>query len=269
MDLCIIIIILLILHFVLNSMCNTKDNLKYYVYKSKLKGPTILMVGGTHGNEPAGHHSLNILKHNLDQNIIKIKKGKLILVPSVNECGLKVGLRMIPFVWDLNRKYPTESNYDKTDYNKSCPINAKVAELAEQSDFILDFHEGWGFHRENKKSMGSSISPTDTKTAYDIAHILYDKLNETIKENYRKFTILSSKEIKDMVNQGILENTNQHAEYSKKENIMGSLSNYANVIKKSHILIETSGQKNIQSIQERIRQNAIIIYNVLKYYHML
>ncbi len=257
MEIFIILFIILILHYVLNALCNTSNNLKYFVYDSKQKGPTILMVGGTHGNEPAGSYSLNILKKKLDKNIIKIKRGKLILIPSVNECGLKLNLRMIPFVWDLNRKYPENKIYDKEYLKQYCPINAKIVELTEQADFILDFHEGWGFHRENKKSIGSTISPTETNTAYDIAHILFYQLNKTIKDNNKKFTILTTKKYSG------------NAEYSDKENIIGSLSYFANSLNKSHILIETTGKDDIQPLKVRLQQNDIIINNILTYFNII
>jgi hypothetical protein len=257
MDIFLLIIIILILNYVLNETCNTSDKLEYFVYDSNKNGPTILMIAGTHGNEPAGSYSLENLKKKLDDKKIGIKKGKLIIISSVNKCGLKLNLRMIPFVWDLNRKYPTDKFYDKEYLKNYAPINAKIVELTEQADFILDFHEGWGFHRQNKNSIGSTISPSDTDIAHNIARILFDELNKTIKDDYKKFMILTTKKYLG------------HSGYSKKPDIVGSLSYFANSLKKNYILIETTGSNNIQPLKTRLEQNDIIINNILSYFSMV
>lgn len=46
-----LIIIILYITFFTKYICN---NLDYYIYDSQKPGPTIMILGGTHGNEPAG-----------------------------------------------------------------------------------------------------------------------------------------------------------------------------------------------------------------------
>ena len=150
------------------------------------------MLGGTHGNEPAGYHSLNKLKNELDNKIIKLKRGKIIIIPAVNYYALKLGIRYLPIFGDLNRKYPSSLNINKK--SDSNIIN-QIIELSHQSNFILDFHEGWGYNRLNKKSMGSTITPTNTDKSHELAKIMLDNVNKIIESPEKKFIILADPEI--------------------------------------------------------------------------
>ena len=48
-----------------------------------------------------------------------------------------------------------------------------LIELANSSDFILDFHEGWGWHNKTSDSMGSSITASTTDKSKELAEILF------------------------------------------------------------------------------------------------
>jgi hypothetical protein len=254
------IIGLLITFYLIHKICNSEESLDYFIYDTKIEGPTIMIIGGTHGNEPSGHYSIKKLIKQLNDKTIQIKKGKLILVPSVNYCALQVGIRMIPLIGDLNRKYPTEIDYNKKKLNNNCPIISQIVDLTNKSDFILDFHEGWGFNRIDKNSMGSSISPSLTDKSHEIAKLFLDNINNTIDDNNKKFIILTQNYKKI--------NTNDY-DYSESIDIEGSLRYYLNLINKNYILIETTGQNNIQPLETRINQCDIFIKILLKEYKLL
>ena len=260
-----IIIGILIIIFIynINYLCDSVKLLNTRIYDTKQIGPTILILGGTHGNEPAGYYAINNLIKDLDNNKIILKKGKLILIPSVNYCALKLGIRFIPIIGDLNRKYPIVPNYNKSD----CVITQQIINYSNESDFILDLHEGWGFNRTNKKSMGSTISPTNTKISFDIAKILLNNINLTINDNNKKFVVLADKKILSD-NQNNIKDSNNF-DYSENINIKGSLRYYQQLLNKDYILIETTGQHNIQHLDVRINQNNIFIKNILEYYKMI
>jgi hypothetical protein len=250
----IVLVILLILSYILiNKICNNSDSVDYYIYNSGNPGPTIAIIGGTHGNEPIGSIIIRELITKLNNKELILKTGKLILIPDVNYCALRVGIRLIPLIGDLNRKYPKRL-YE----NAACPINNKIINLLKDTDFILDFHEGWGFHRLNKDSMGSSITPVDTPLSDNIAHIIYNNINNTITDNHKKFIIFVNDD---------RQNTNSNM-YSKLNDIKGSLRYYANINKKNYILIEITGQNNIQTLEIRRTQGNIIINTVLKYFEL-
>jgi hypothetical protein len=250
----ILVVLLIISYIIINKICNNHDSLDYFIYNSGNPGPTIAIVGGTHGNEPIGSIVIRELIRKLNNKKIMLKSGKLILIPDVNYCALKVGIRLIPLIGDLNRKYPKNLHE-----NSSCPINNKIINLLKDTDFILDFHEGWGFHRLNKDSMGSSITPSETELSNNIAHIIYDNINKTISDKDKKFIIF--------VNDNRY-NTNPDI-YSKLNDIKGSLRYYANINKKNYILIEITGQNNIQTLDIRQNQGNIIINNVLTYFKLI
>jgi len=147
---CISLIIILLIQKINKTICDTPPEI--FTYDSKTNGPTILIVGTTHGNEPAGYHTIKSLMDKLNSKDIILLNGKLILVPVVNYCGFKLNRRNRLGYNDINRLY-----HDNT----TSIINKTIIKEVKKSDFILDFHEGWGFHKLNNDSIGSTITPSD------------------------------------------------------------------------------------------------------------
>ena len=132
----------------INQICN---NLEHYNYGSKTDtNKTILILGGTHGNELAGSKAILSLMEDINTNKITIKH-KLILVPYVNYCASQMNMRLIPHTGDINRQYPTNINYKECGLN---PIIKKILGFIKEADFIIDFHEGWGYYKQNNGSIG-------------------------------------------------------------------------------------------------------------------
>ena len=269
-----IFIFLIILFFyiiIVNKICNSKESLQIYEYDTKIKGPKIVIIGGTHGNEPSGAVTIKDMIKNINNKNINLKKGKLILIPEVNYCGLRVGIRFIPLIGDLNRKYPhkinnsrlnnsklNNSRLNNSKLNNICPITKQIINSIDDADFVLDFHEGWGFHRVTKESMGSTISPTNTDESYIIAEKMLKKVNEQINNDDKKFNIFTD-------NKNFLSNEY----YSQGDEIKGSLRYYQNLNKKNYILIETTGQNDIQPLHIRKNQCDIFINELLTHYDMI
>lgn len=217
-------------YFYAQSTCNSKNLPNVFEYASNMPGNTVLFVAGTHGNEPAGTVALYELKKKLDNKELVIKQGKLILVPEVNTCGLLWGIRSIPFVGDINRQYSDETTSN---------INVNIANIAKTSNFVADFHEGWGYHGQNSQSVGSTISYANTLLSKQIAMQAVNNINNTIQEPTKKFILLGS----------------------DREQINGTLSMFLK--NKNYILIETTGQHNVQPLSVRVDQNNIVIKTVL------
>lgn len=247
-------ITILCMMYMIYKICDSDESLNYYIYDSKNPGQTVVIIGGTHGNEPIGSIAIHSLIEKLNNNSNKLKTGKLILIPDVNYCGLKLGIRFIPGIGDLNRKYPILNN----DYT-GCPITDKIINLIKDADFILDFHEGWGFHRIDNSSMGSTITPTETNNSNRIADILYDNINKIINIDYKKFKIFVNDD----------RYISNPEKYSKINDINGSLRYFANIKKKDYVLIEITGQNNIQTIEVRKLQADLIIENIMKIYKLI
>ena len=253
----IIIITIIIVYSIFYLIFNEKYNNicmgepEVYIYDSMIKGPNIMIIGATHGNEPSGYVAIKNLMDLLNNKTIKLKIGKLYLIPVVNYCGLKLNTRngsSINIMNDINRNYFEDTKY---------PINKTVLEFATKSDFILDFHEGWGYHT-NSNSIGSTITPYNN--SMKIAQSMMNNINNDITDPIKKFAIRTN-DIELLKDNNYIINTE----------IKGTLSNYITNINKNninYILIEITGQSNDISINLRLAQAMIFIDTLLDNYIM-
>jgi len=102
--------------------------------------------------------------------------------------------------------------------------------------------------------MGSTITPSNTQVSLKMAQKVLKELNKNIEEKQKKFVILTN---------NIPPNKEEY-DYNKSIDIKGSLRYFMNINKKNYLLVETSGQDNIQPLHVRIEQNKIIIDTILK-----
>lgn len=159
-----------------------------YIRDSGKPGPCILIVGGMHGNEPAGAMAASQIRH------WPITKGRIIVVPFANTPGLKKNKRFVPGatkeLQDLNRNFP------KTAEPQGASPRGKMATVLwslirrEKVNWLFDLHEGFDFHKKNNKSVGSSIIYYPTDEAKAIAEALLDVINRSIKNKDRHFDLL-------------------------------------------------------------------------------
>jgi predicted deacylase len=131
----------------------------YYVNDSGKAGPTVLVVGGVHGNEPAGTRAAEQIRH------WPIVRGKLIVVPAANRPGLAAGTRFLPGVKsphrDLNRNFPGE--------NAEGELADALLKLVNDTkpSWVLDLHEGYEFNISHQPTGGKfSVGPF-TITRFD------------------------------------------------------------------------------------------------------
>ncbi len=114
-------------------------NLNFTLFKKEgeVKGNTLLVIGGIHGNEPGGYFGAAFLEKYYD-----IKSGSLWLTPNLNFDSIITNKRGI--YGDMNRKFSEIKKSDK-DYE----IVTKVKEyiLNEKVDLVLNLHDGFGFYR--------------------------------------------------------------------------------------------------------------------------
>lgn len=205
-------------------------------FDSGKPGKHVLLIGGTHGDEPAGSYALLVLQNLIKKGILKLKKGKITIIHNVNPCGLYFDNRYYSVIGkkiDLNRMY-----------GKGFAINRKIEEIIPKSDLIIDFHEGWGYMIRKEGSIGSSIT----------------YLNIPFKEKYKIINKLNSK-VTDPTKKWIVNDIKLEVPHSLRELAM--------VNKKSYMLVETTGQKNVQPMHIRIRQSNTIITHFLKLYGIL
>lgn len=100
-------------------------------------GKTVLIIGGIHGNEPGGYLAA-------DKYVdLTLRKGNLIIVPRANLKAILARNRGIS--GDYNRKFNTELDDNDSDDQ----VVKVLKQLIEESDVLLNLHDGTGFFRES------------------------------------------------------------------------------------------------------------------------
>ena len=164
-----------------------------YTITGAQPGPTVLIVGGVHGNEPAGHHAANQIRH------WPIIRGKLVVIPRLNVPAIKKHNRFLPNVpaeeRDLNRNFPR----DELPHRTSGQVANAMWQFAQalKPDWVIDLHEGYEFHKSHnppagkKKSVGSSIIYFQDAGIDVLVERMLRTVNATVSEEDRKLVRIS------------------------------------------------------------------------------
>lgn len=114
----------------------TLIDLPIYVFRSKKKGPTVLLSGGLHGDEING---IEIIRRMLDESKFDfLERGSVIAIPVMNIYGFLNFSREVPDGKDINRSFPGHPGGS---------LAARVAHflnvnILSQIDYGIDFHTG-------------------------------------------------------------------------------------------------------------------------------
>ena len=104
--------------------------------------PTLLLMGGIHGDEPGAYYSTDLfLRH------YKITKGNVWVVPVVNPHGMFANMRGV--YGDMNRKFAALSQNDP-DYESIQNIKKLLANP--EIDISMHLHDGSGYWRPTYQS---------------------------------------------------------------------------------------------------------------------
>jgi hypothetical protein len=196
-----------------------------------------MIVGGVHGNEPAGAEAAQNLK------TWPLTKGKLILVPRANVPGLLANKRLIPDLDtnlnNLNRNYPRA---DQTESPRG-ELATSIWNLALKyhPDWLLDLHEGFDFHQVNDKSVGSSVICFPNTNGIAAADLMLAAVNHQITDDKLKFV-------------------------RRDLPIDGSLARAGG--EHLHIPSMTLETTSKQPMSKRVRQHEIMVHRLLKHLDM-
>ncbi len=157
-----------------------------FVHDTGRDGPTVLIVGGIHGNEPAGATAAEQIRH------WPLTRGKLLVVPRANVPGLRANRRFLPQaarpLRDLNRNFPRTAE----EAPRGEPAGALWKLLvAEQPDWLLDLHEGYDFHLVNSDSVGSTVIRHRSPDTDRASRRMVQAINATIDVKQHKFQSLA------------------------------------------------------------------------------
>ncbi|PHM17813.1 MAG: hypothetical protein CJD30_04375 [Sulfuricurvum sp. PD_MW2] len=112
-----------------------------------LKSPTLLVIGGIHGNEPGGYFSAAILAR-----YYTINEGNLWIIPDLNRPSIQQNNRGIN--GDMNRKF---ANIDPNDPDLESVREIQKIITQKQVGLILNLHDGHGFYR--KEHLNTIFNP--------------------------------------------------------------------------------------------------------------
>lgn len=202
-----------------------------------LKSPTLLVIGGIHGNEPGGYFSAAILAR-----YYTIHEGNLWIVPDLNRPSIQQNNRGIN--GDMNRKF---ANIDPKDPDLETVREIQKIITEKQVGLILNLHDGHGFYR--KEHLNTIFNPNawgqtcvidqgalDSEHPYgnlkEIASKVNHELNHALIEDHHFFDV---------------RNTNTR---SDDEAMQHSLTFFAISHSKPAFAIETS--KHLPTLHEKV-----------------
>jgi uncharacterized protein len=111
-------------------------NLFAHVFRSKKEGPTLLVLGGVHGDEING---VEIVRRAVKAGFFsKLQCGNVIAVPLLNIYGFINFSRDLPDGKDVNRSFPGVKNGSLAS-RVAYTLTKHILPLA---DFVIDFHTG-------------------------------------------------------------------------------------------------------------------------------
>ncbi|MBM4018608.1 MAG: hypothetical protein FJ288_09825 [Planctomycetes bacterium] len=164
----------------------------YYVIDSGKAGPTVLVVGGVHGNEPAGAGAAEAIRR------WTVARGKLVVLPQANRPALAARTRETPRSGagaaaagseaNLNRAFPSAPSEPQKG-----PLAAAIWRMVEglRPDWLIDLHEGGGIAGAGDESVGSSVISCRDAQARDRAQSMLDAVNATLDDERNRFVLRS------------------------------------------------------------------------------
>ncbi len=207
------------------------------VYTFPGNGPKILIIGGTHGDEPGPSHEL--------ERLVKdgsLKNSNVTCIPTLNRSGKLFNFRLNHFFQDVNRNY----GYSDKIFNGLLMRQNKIVEsLVKNSDLVIDFHEANYFHSKVPTSLGNTITPGKGTISKIFADLSTLHVNSVVSNPEAKYKVLDSKQM------------------DKK----GTLRSFADRLEVPYILVEVCRGsryfKPLQSMHERNQQTRTIVKGIL------
>ncbi len=170
---------------VANLPSGTEISLIAHVYRSKKPGPTLLLIGGVHGDEING---VEIVRRFMNRKIMNfLTAGTIIAVPLLNVYGFINFSREFPDGKDVNRSFPGA---------KAGSLAAAIAykftqEILPLADLAIDFHTGG-------------------KSVYNYPQVRYSA------EDERSFKLAKEFNMPVTVQSGLISRSLRKTAYSKK-----------------------------------------------------
>ena len=225
----------------------TDHELNVFKIHGRKSGPTLMIMGGIHGDEPGGYISADMYAD------VRLKKGNIIVVPRANFLSIVKNKRQIND--DENRRFDKSKPEMYED-----EVVTVLKGLIDESDFLLNLHEGSGFYSpvyiddmHNPNRFGQSIiADTDVYHSpkcdcdlrlQDMAEKVIDAVNDNIEDSEYRFTFSNHNTAsKDSTHAGQKESATYYALYTVGIPAFG---------------VETS--KNIDDLELKVEMHTMVI----------
>ena len=127
-------------------MAGTAQETELFIFGSGQPGPVLAVLGGVHGNEPAGWLAAEELRDEF-----RPAAGAFLIVPRANILATQQFVRTTDELGDLNRLYPGDAD--------GLPMARMAKEIVDtlrefRASVAIDMHESWSFYTDR----------TDTQT---------------------------------------------------------------------------------------------------------
>ena len=174
---------------------DTPQEIEVYKVQGRSAGPTAMLLGGIHGDEPGAYLSADMYAD------LRPLRGNLIIVPRANFQAVLHNLRGPG--GDMNRKFSNTSPEDP-----ELQVIAILKSLMAESDLLLTLHDGSGFYKTewisdlaNPKRYGQSVIVDTARHTHpqrgDVVELegkalaAIERVNATIGEPLHKFTFFN------------------------------------------------------------------------------
>lgn len=147
---------------------DTKYATPVHVLEAPRDGPTAVVVGGLHGDEPAGFETAAAVAE------WSFAAGRLVVVPRANRPAIERGVRKTG-EGDLNRQFPPGETPES-------PLARAIWErlVSADPDVVLDLHESQGVYGVHPEFVGQAVFPTGEGDAPAVAASVVEAANREV-----------------------------------------------------------------------------------------
>ena len=199
-----------------------------YICRGNGPGRAALVLGGVHGNEPAGWQAAERLRD------LRPDQGLLLVIPQVNKRAVNAGERTLADIGDVNRAYPGSAAGTPAEQ-----LAGEIVALLEkyQVSVFIDLHEAEDFHRRNPASLGQSLEFAENDASALLAMDAIAVINRQISDPECQFTFLAHP-------------------------VAGSGANYAG--RQYGLAAFTVETASLQPLEQRINQHCLVVRALLQ-----
>ncbi len=159
-------------------MAGTKYETPMYVKDSGRPGPTVVIIGGVHGNEPAGYLAARRIAN------WRCETGTLVVVPDAHREAIRRNARGYP--GNMNAMFPGKA--DGSDMERLAHDLWQRAIVEFHPDLLLTLHESLDFHARDPQRFGQSLV-YDSEELTPLMSCCLDRVNADIDKKLHQFVL--------------------------------------------------------------------------------